>query len=58
MLYLLVGVALGVWNKTLQNCSTLDKAVIAATALFFFIKRICNYSVLPNFHKVENKIPL
>ena len=37
MLYLLIGVALGVWDKALQNCATLDKAVIAATAFFFFV---------------------
>ena len=33
MFYLLVAVALGVGNKALQNCATLDKAVITVKAL-------------------------
>ena len=37
MLYLLVGVALGVWDKAFQNCATLDKSVIATAAFFFLV---------------------
>ena len=37
MFYLLVAVALGVGNKALQNCATLAKAVITATAFLFFV---------------------
>ena len=37
VLYLLVGVALSVWNKALQNCTTLNKAVVAATAFLLLV---------------------
>ena len=37
VLNLFVSVALGVWDKALKNCATLDKSVIAATAFFFLV---------------------